>query len=237
MTATRGPEGEPHRELKRLALAWARARRLVIAGAEVKLPRSHYRADVAAATPRALAGNSFTAVFECKASRADFLRDSAPEAGADEALAALARRLAELRTLIAAHRPDLRRGEELFAEFDAYDLRGLRHDTHNRLETEFRIAQRKLLDGTKFAKLGRWRAASLLYVVAEEGILAPHEIPDGWGLLLRRGDNLELVIRPCLNPTTPEERVALLERIAVAGGRIDRAASEVVDRGLLGHPA
>jgi len=75
-------ETAAHRELKRLALDWAAARRLVLAATEVRLPRSPYRADVAAATPRALAPNAFTAVFECKVSRADFLRDSAPEAGA-----------------------------------------------------------------------------------------------------------------------------------------------------------
>lgn len=212
--ATRGGESEAHRRLKRLAREWARARRLVLSAEEVRLPRANYRADVAAATPRVLTEAACTAVFECKASRADYLRDSAPESGAAEAIAGLARRLAELRALIAAHRPDLRRGEELFAEFEAHDLRGLRHDTHDRLEAELQTAQRKLHEGTKFAKLGRWRAASLLYVVAEPGILGPHEVPDGWGLLERRGETLEPVLKPCFNPTTAAERVALLERIA-----------------------
>ncbi len=217
--ASVGSESEAHRNLKRLALAWARARRLKLAAPEVRLPRSGYRADVAAATPRALSDGAFTAVFECKASRSDFLRDSAVETGAAERIAALSARLMELRALIAAHRPDLRRGEELFAEFDAHDLRGLKHDTHDRLEAELRIAQAKLHEGTKFAKLARWRAASLLYVVAEEGILRAHEVPDGWGLLVRRGEELEPVLRPCLNPTTVAERVALLERIAARGAK------------------
>lgn len=215
-----GSESEAHRNLKRLALAWARTRRLKLGAIEVKLPRSGYRADVAAATPRALTEGAFTAVFECKVSRADFLRDSAPEAQAQ--VAALASRLDELRALIAMHRPDLRRGEELFAEFDAYDLRGLKHDTHGRLEAELRVAQTKLHEGTKFAKLARWRAASLLYVVAEEGILLTHEVPDGWGLLVRRGEALEPMLRPCLNPTTAEERVALVERIAAVGDGLPR---------------
>ena len=213
---TAGSESEAHRNLKRLALAWARGRRLKLAACEVKLPRSGYRVDVAAATPRALSDGAFTAVFECKASRADFLRDSAPESQAQ--VAVLARRLDELRALIAMHRPDLRRGEELFAEFDAYDLRGLKHDTHERLSAELRAAQTKLHEGTKFAKLARWRAASLLYVVAEDGILHTHEVPDGWGLLVRRGEALEPALRPCLNPTTPGERVALVERIAARAG-------------------
>lgn len=212
----RGGESAEHRHLKRMALAWARARRLMLAATEVRLPRCAYRADVAASTPRVLADAARTALFECKASRTDYLRDGVPEAGVTEAVATLVGRLRELRSLIAAHRPDLRRGEELFAEFDAFDLRGLRHDTHDRLQAELRVAQRKLHEGTKFARLGRWRAASLLYVVAEEGVVEPHEVPDGWGLLVRRGEALEMVLRPCLHPTTPVERVALLERIAAA---------------------
>ena len=218
-----------HRELKRLALGWAAARRLVLAATEVRLPRSPYRADVAAATPRALSVNAYTAVFECKVSRADFLRDSAPEAGAAETIARLSERLATLRELIGAHRPDLRRGEALFPEFEAFDLRGLRHDTHDRLEGELRLAQRKLHECTKFAKLGRWRAASLLYLVCEGGLVEPHELPDGWGLLVRRGESLEVVVKPCLRETTPAERVALVERIAaVAAARERRSAGRAV---------
>jgi len=210
-------ETAAHRELKRLAVAWGRSRRLMLAATEVRLPRSGYRADVAAATPRALAENAFTAVFECKASRADFLRDSAVEQGARQVIAALSDRLVALRRLIAGHRPDLRRGEELFPEWDAYDLRGLHHETHAALTIELRVAQRKLQEGTKFAKLARWRAASLLYVVAEPDLFEPWEIPEGWGLLVRRGEALELVARPCLQETTPAERVALVERIAARG--------------------
>lgn len=207
-------ESAAHRELKRLALTWARAHRLVLAAAEVRLPRSGYRADVVAATPRSLSGNAMTAVFECKVSRADFLRDNATESGAKELLIKMSERLMSLRALIGGHRPDLRRGEELFPEFDTVDLRGLKHRTHDRLEREFQTCQRKLHDGTKFAKLARWRAASLLYIVAEDDLFAPHELPDGWGLLVHRGTTLELMIKPVLRETTPAERVALIERIA-----------------------
>lgn len=218
-------ETAAHLELKRLALAWAAERRLLLAATEVRLPRSGYRADVVAATPRALAPNACTAVFECKASRADFLRDSAREAGAAELLVRMSERLMALRALIGSHRPDLRRREELFPEFDAVDLRGLRHETHERLQAEFRTAQRKLHEGTKFAKLARWRAASLLYLVVEEGVVRLHEVPDGWGLLVRQGDGLELLVKPCLNDTTPEERVAVVERIAAVAGVRERRGS------------
>jgi len=212
------------------------ARRMMLGATEVRLPRSGYRADVVAATPRTLASNAFTAVFECKVSRADFLRDSAPEAGAAETIQKLSERLTTLRALIASHRPDLRRGEELFPEFDAFDLRGLRHDTHDNLEAELRIAQRKLYECTKFAKLGRWRAASLLYLVTEEGLVNSSEVPDGWGLLVRRGEALELAVKPCLRDTTAEERVALIERIAAAVSSGERKTFGVASPLMEGRP-
>lgn len=218
-TTSTGAESAAHRDLKRIALNWAQQHRLLLAASEVRLPRSGYRADVVAATPRVLAANAVTAVFECKVSRADFLRDSAREAGAAEMLVRMSERLMALRALIGAHRPDLRRREELFPDFDAVDLRGLKHETHERLQAEYRTAQRKLHEGTKFAKLARWRAASLLYLVTEEGICRPHEVPDGWGLLVRCGDRLELTIQPCRHDTTSEERVALVERIAAVAAK------------------
>ena len=234
MTAPGTSESPAHRELKRLALAWAAARRLVLGATEVRLPRSNYRADVAAATPRSLSANAFTAVFECKASRADFLIDSAPEKGAREEIAGLRTRLTALRGLIASHRPDLRRSEELFAEFDAYDLRGLRHETHDELSAALRIAERKFLEGTKFARLFRWRSASLLYLVTEDELLDPTELPEGWGWLVRRGDALELRARPCLRDTTPAERVALVERITAALAARERVRAAAALSGCSG---
>lgn len=224
-------ESPAHRTLKRLAVAWARAHRLRLTAEEVRLPRSGYRADVAAATPRVLSESGRTAVFECKVSRSDLLADSARECGASEQIRELNDRLVTLRRLIGGHRPDLRRHEELFADFDAIDLRGLRHETHDRLTTELRTAQNKLQAGTKFARLARWRAASLLYLVVEPELVEAHEVPEGWGLLERRGDELMAITPPCLNETSPMERVALLERIAAAAGRTVNArerAEEVV---------
>ncbi len=217
--ARAGTESVEHQRLKYLALAWARRRRLILGATEVRLPRSGYRADAAATTPRVLADNALTAVFECKVSRADFLRDSAPEARTAQTVKRLDRRLRELRDLIAGHRPDLRRGEELFPEFDAYDLRGVKHETHDRLTAELRQAQHKLHDGTKFGKLVRWSAASLLFLVVPRGLVSSGEVPEGWGVLEANGDELVVTVKPVLHATTTAERVALLERIAAAGNR------------------
>lgn len=208
-------ESRAHRELKQLAVGWARANRLSLTGTEVRLPRSAYRADVAAATPRQLGPQAVTAVFECKASRLDFLRDAAVEVATQEKVRALAERLDALNRLIGVHRPDLRRGEELFPEFDCIDLRGNRHATHAAVTKALRVAQVALYEGTKFAKLARWRSANFLYLVMESADLASaHEIPAGWGLLVRRGEDLHCVRPPLRHEVRVEDRIALLERLA-----------------------
>ncbi len=220
---SRRGETAMHRELKRLAVAWALEHRLVLCGEEVRLPRSNYRADVAAATPRAASTAGCTAVFECKASRADFRRDAADEATVDATVRELRARVHALRVAIGEHRPSLRRGDELFPMFEAVDLRGVRHETHDRLTRELRAAERFAVENTKFCRLRRWRAASLLYIVTDEDIAAPAEVPDGWGWLERAGAGLVLRAKPCLHETTAAERVALVERIAAtACGRLRR---------------
>jgi hypothetical protein len=208
-------ESLAHRELKQLAIAWARAHRLSLTGTEVHLPRSSYRADVVAATPRQLGERAVTAVFECKASRADFLRDAAAEAGTQEKVRALTERLDALNRLIGVHRPDLRRGEELFAEYDCIDLRGSRHATHATVTKALHAAQAALYASTKFAKLARWRLANFLYlVVATPELAHAHEVPAGWGLLVRREQALHCLRPPVRHDIRLEDRIALLERLA-----------------------
>lgn len=215
----RSGETAAHLALKRMAVEWALAHRLSLCATEVRLPRCNYRADAAATTPRVTSPNAVTAVFECKASRSDFLKDGANEAALRREVAELTERIHALRGLIGEHRPDLRRGDELFPEFEAVDLRGTRHETHDRLTAKLRIAQNKLIEGTKFSKLARWRCASLLYLVSEDELVEAWEVPDGWGLLVREGDNLVLKVKPLFHTTGVEHRIHTLERIAAATAR------------------
>jgi hypothetical protein len=218
---TRG-ETQAHRELKRLAFEWARENGLPIAGCEVRVPKSGYRADVGAMSRAPLGEAGVVALFECKQCRADLIRDHADEPVVRGRSAEIAQRLGELRAMIAVHRPDLRRGVSLFAEFDDYDLVGLRHDTLHALERELAVLQSKLANCVKFARLSRYRAADYLYLVTEPGIVEACEVPVGWGWLVREGEALVLRQPPVRHRTTAELRGQWLEALALAGSRDTR---------------
>jgi hypothetical protein len=216
------PETERHRRLKHLALGWARANGFPIGACEVRVPRSGYRADLAAIGRGAAA---LTAVFECKQARADLLKDAHAEPAARERLAALLERRRQLEALLAEHRPDLRRGEALWPEYDTWDFSGLEHRAYRGVLEEIELLQRRVLHGTKFSRLFRYQSADFLYLVVEDDIFAEAEIPAGWGLLVRADatDGSAGVLRLARPPTrltpSPEQRRALLEMIAIAGTR------------------
>ena len=56
--------------------------------------------------------------------------------------------------------------------------------------------------------------ANLHYLVVDENVLKPHEVPLGWGLLVRSGDVLELVAKPAWQDISAEVQLIFLQRIA-----------------------
>jgi hypothetical protein len=221
-------ETQSHARLKALALAWAQANGFAIVACEVKVPKSGYRADVVACSRGV---NRRTAVCECKQARADLLKDAHAEGATRRRLEELTKRRKKLEELLAVHRPDLRRDEALFPEFDAWDFSGLEHATYRSVLAELATVQARVLKGTKFSKMFRYRCADFLYLVAEENIFAEAEIPAGWGLLVRRGEELALVRPPAALEAAAEQRIALLEAIAVTGMRAVIRAHGVVPVG------
>jgi hypothetical protein len=218
-------ETQNHTRLKSLALAWAQMSGFSIAGVEVRVPKSGYRADVAACGRGV---NARTAVFECKQSRADLLKDAHAEAGTRLQLAELTQRRRTLEELLAMHRPDLRRGEALWPEYDSWDFSSLEHRAYRGVLAEIETVQRRVLRGTKFSKMFRYRCADYLYLVVEDGIFAEAEVPAGWGLLVRSGDELRLMRPPANLDAAAGQRTALLEAIAAAGTRATNRAAGVV---------
>jgi hypothetical protein len=59
-----------------------------------------------------------------------------------------------------------------------------------------------------------YKIANLHYLVAEDKLIEPHELPVGWGLLVRRDEKLELVEKPIWQAIGIEEQLVFLQRIA-----------------------
>lgn len=215
-----------HLTLKRLALGWAQLQGFRIAASEVSMPTlGGCRLDAAAYRPERGPGSRSvrklgpTAVFECKQSRADFLKDSRSL----ERIAARLEKLYERRRTyeesMKLYYPSLRNGETLFPEFDSYRFEASGYEPYEKLLSEIATLSARLHAQTKFDRLLRWKAANLHFVVAETGVAKPHELPAGWGLLIRREKNLELEVPATWQDAPEEHRWALLQRIAMSGTR------------------
>jgi hypothetical protein len=214
-----------HIGLKGLAMKWALQEGLTFVAPEVSFPHRRIRVDVAACAPARKAPSrrpvpSISAVlktavvFECKQGRGDLLRDNKRRALLSERLKTLESRRGRLEELLHLHLPHLANGESLFPEFDSYRLREHNHIGYKKLLRQIRISKRGMLDGTKFDRLLNYRVANLHYLVAEEQLIEAHELPIGWGLLVRRDDTLELMAKPIWQAIGIEEQLVFLQRIA-----------------------
>ncbi len=244
MPAPSSSESAAHLRLKQLALVWAQANGYTIAGAEVSVPHLRARLDVAAyrpgrtnaevaqangkmrRVPQAAVG--LTAVFECKVSRPDYLRDARALEATRERLEQLAMRKAKHEQSLLLHYPSVRNGDSLFQEYETLNFERPGCEFHMSLLAQIQKLSARLHSNTKFEKLAKWQAANLYYVVAEPGLFRPHELPAGWGLLLREGDALTVAQRPVLHETAEHRRLELLHRIAAAGTRATNAAHGIV---------
>jgi hypothetical protein len=233
-------ESLEHLELKRLALLWAQEHGFPIAAAEVTLPSFRFRLDVAAycpgkaqragspndrSRPRNRAAVGATVVFECKVSRPDYLRHSRSVATTLGELERFTAKKVRLEEILRIHFPSVRNGDSLFPEYETLNFERPGYEDYQIVLEDIRRLSFQLHAKTKFDKLTKWRAANLHYVVAEPDLFRMHEVPAGWGLLLRKGDKLNPVMRPVFHDVDESQRLTLLHRIALAGTRAVNAAA------------
>ena len=208
-------ETSAHLLLKRLALFWAQKQGYHSCAYEVSLPNCRYRADLAAYMPskgrikvraqdpalpamthRVMVCHTLgnTAVFECKQARSDFLKDSRSTRETQSELKDLHDRRIELERTLRVHYPSLlRAGDSLVPGLPEPRLRRTpTRELQEGARPDRVVCRSGLFSQTKFDTLVRYRCGNLFYVVAEDGIFQPHEIPLHWGLLVRRADRLEL---------------------------------------------
>lgn len=214
-----------HATLKQLALRWAYEQGLTLAAPEVSFPHRRFRVDVAACRPaRAVPSRPATAsvtrilrtaaVFECKQVRGDLIRDNARRESTSLRLREMESQRAELESRLQLHLPHLAQGESLFPEFDSYRLRDCGHAGHRTLAKKIATARNAIVNSTKFDRLAMYRMANVHYLVAEPDLIRSHELPLGWGLLVREGESLQLAQKPAWQEIAAEEQLIFLQRIA-----------------------
>ena len=229
-------ESPAHLELKRLALIWAQANGYPIVACEVSLPNLRFRLDVGAYRPGsrrelrrdprlntnrsvATAAVGLVAIFECKASRPDLVRDCRSAARLIARMKVLTERRLNLESLLKIHFPSLRNGDGLWPEYETVAFDQADHAPYRKVVKELATLSRQLHGQTKMESLMKWQAANLHYLVVEPGVVEPHEIPVGWGMLVREGQRLELRTRPEWRDVDEATRLTFLHRIAAAGSK------------------
>jgi len=246
-------ETREHLGLKELASAWLLSMGCRAVAHEVPCPIARFRVDAAGwaehdwrlgADPAAhtsifaaeRAGDAHraprTVVVECKASRADFLRD---DLRVDDLLAERERllgRKAEIeRDLIPVHEPHLRRAEgALFEESASWDFEKSRLLPYRRVLRQLAKLEERLHGQTKFNLIARWRLADELWILAATGVVKPREVPAGWGLaecspaVLRRGVQhalamgtlpLRVIVQAPRHASPEHRRARILRNIAI----------------------
>jgi len=232
---SRHAETAQHARLKRLALVWAQAQGFSASAMEVSLPKCRYRADVAAyRSQRRQIGS--TVIFECKQALCDLRRDNCHSKAALERLDLICQRRQILEARLHEHYPSLRNGDLLFPEFDSENFAAIGHLGYARLLRDMRALQNRLYGCTKFDKLIRYRCANLFFLVLPEELFREPEIPVGWGALVESNGALTLKRKPTWRDTTAEDRIGLLQRIAIAGTRVLNRQLEIGwDQVAAGH--
>lgn len=230
MSQAAGSESQAHRELKRLTLLWAQSRGFRVAAMEVSLPDRGARIDVAACRLQRQGTAPVTAIFECKAFAGDFRRDARPLQAMLERLELLQERKARIEREMCLHFPSIRNGDSLFPEYETLDFERPGYERYQRVIEEAKRLSMRLHANTKFDRLVKYGEANLYYVVAEPDIFRPHELPAGWGVLARNGNELELVSKPIWHEVSESRRLHFLQRIALAGTRaVNREAGITFD--------
>lgn len=233
-------ESPDHFELKRHALAWLYGRGARSIGFEVGVRTPEHRGlrvDVAALDHRSIvetrvgprggrrrrvAGlvDELIAV-ECKASRADFLRDASRTDRLLDALAELDRARERLESRLRDREPQLLARESLFDPDPVWRYERSTDPQYRALRRELARLAARLHRATKFERLRSGRLFDRHYVCAPPDTLRAAELPPGWGLLEGNGGGTgcRLVREAPLVPSEPAQRPRVVRRIAQAATR------------------
>ena len=191
------------KRLQRAAFCWALQQGFNVAALDIPVSQIGARLDVAACKldpPRMVRGTFLlkagpVMVFECKADRADFLRDTRSEEQLRERLRQLNQQRESAEEALRRDFPTLREGVTLFPEFDVYRFQEVGGEEYRGWLEEISELSQQLYSRGRFSRMLKWRGANLHYVVAEEGVAHADELPANWGLIELRPNGLLVLVK------------------------------------------
>ena len=163
-----------------------------------------------------------TAIFECKVSTPDFRRDARSIAATLNRLDVLHAKKLKIEDELKIFYPSIRNGDSLFQEFETLNFERPGYERYEKVLGEIRQLSS---ENTKFEKLTKYGSANLYYLVAAPDVLAPHEMPSGWGWLRPEGDSLEVTIKPIWHEVDEDQRLELLHPISSVRFRTTNTSS------------
>ena len=165
-----------------------------------------------------------TVIVECKASRADFLTDArdADRLFKERSRLDSVRKAMEDR-FVKVVEPHLRlEGSSLFEELDDWNFAESRLPSYRKLLDDFKLVEERLYGQSKFWTISHYRLADFLYLAAPAGLIRPHELPVGWGLLeldARNPAAMCVAVPAAPRKGNPRHRSRMLRNIAAAASR------------------
>lgn len=212
------------RILQRAAFEWSIQQGFNVAALDVSVSQIAARLDVAAFkmdAPRRVRGQMVmkpgpVAIFECKADREDFLRDTRSEEKLRERLRELNQQREAVEERLRQAFPTLREGLTLFPEYDVYRFREVGGEEYGQWLEEIEDLTQQLYSRGRFSRMLGWRGANLSYVMAEEGVAFPDELPLNWGLVERRSSGLQVLVKAVWQEVSEMNRWVMATKIAAA---------------------
>ncbi len=216
------------RNLNRAVLAWVAAQDVSGLARQVPTRTSMFRTGIAAfwstpvrncapVGPHKVMTPTMTMVVECRMTRDECWPDCSNSEELSPRLREYHERREQLHKQIRKEEPQLRRGDSLFEEYADWNYDDTANMEYHQLKQKIRKLEQFLYKGTRFEHIRKARISDYAYLAVPTGVVKPHELAEGWGLLwIDEMMNVETVVEAAYLDCLTENRLHLVQNIAIA---------------------
>ena len=158
-----------------------------------------------------------TIIVECRRSRKDCWPDCQNSDDLGPKLGVLKGRQREMQKAIREAEPQLRQNDALFEEYTDWDYESSSNSDYHDLCSQIRKHEQALYKGTRFESIYRAGLGNLNYLAVPAGIVQPHELAEGWGLIWVNDDKtIDVISDAPEQDCDPLGQLHLIQNIAIA---------------------